>query len=207
MAMYVMLTLIDVKEVRHYISNCCYAEVLISYVPSKNFSIGKLAKIALAILYQQVDHNQAAECLTLTEADIATILKILSSESLSDKEQSEHWDVLSKSGLILALKGFCSLQANTAQFVRQGGLAAISTVLDSEEADNQENALLLLWQLSHFMGPQMFNSSADEEDLVKKVQGLSVAFEEEDTNKQDDWLALRTSLPYCLTRTLPESKL
>ena len=200
MAMYVMLTLIQEKELHHYFSNCCYTDVLITYVPSKNFSIGKLAKISLSILYRHLDHNQAAKSLSLTQSDISIILKVLSNQSLSEDEKKESWHILSKDGLILALKGFCSLKANCIEFIKQGGLGILSTILDGTDAEEHEVTLLLLWQLSYHFGSEMKKMVEGSDNLVDKIRCLS-------SEEGSDLCDLKVCLPYSLLHTLPKGKL
>lgn len=198
MAMYVMLTLIQEKDLRHYFTNCCYTDVLINYVPSKNFSIGKLAKISLSILHRHLDHDQAAKNLNLTPSDIGIILKVLSNQTLSEDEEGESWHILSKDGLVLALNGFCSLTSNCVEFVKQGGPDVLSTILDSsDDTEEQEATLLLLWQLSCHLGPGM---ATDASGLVDKIRQISA----EDGS---DLCALKASVPVCLLRAIPSSKL
>lgn len=89
-----MLTLIQERELEHYFTNCCYTDVLANYALSNNFSIGKLAKISLAILYRHLDHNQAAKYLNLTPSDISIIIKVLFNQTLSKSDEEESWHIL-----------------------------------------------------------------------------------------------------------------
>lgn len=195
--MYVMLTLIQEKELCHYFTNCCYTDVLINYVPSKNFSIGKLAKISLAILCRHLDHDQATKNLNLTPSDIGIILKVLSNQTLSEYEEEESWHILSKDGLVYALNGFCSLTPNCMEFVKQGGLSVLSTILKSSDTEEQEASLLLLWRLSCCLGPGM---ATDTDGLVEKISQISA-------KEGSDLCALKASVHICLLRVLPSSKL
>lgn len=197
MAIFVMLILIQEKELHHYFSNCCYTDVLINYVPSKNFSIGKLAKLSLSILCQQLDHNQVVNNLGLSQFDISIILKILSNQMLSEDEEKEDWGFLCKNRLVLALKGFCLLKANCMEFIKQGGLGVLSTILDSSDVNDQKATLLLLWQLSYNFRPEMVE---DSDNLVDKAHHLFA-------DKGSDLGALKVSLPYCLRNTIPKGKL
>ena len=200
MAMHVMLTLIQEKELCHYFSNCCYTDVLTSYVPSKNFSVGKLAKLSLSTLCRHLDHDQAAKSLSLTQLDVSIILKLLSNETLSENEAKEGWGVLSRKSFVIALKGFCSLKANCVEFVKQEGLGVLGTILDSPDTDDLKDTLLLLWQLSYCFGPEITKTIEDSGDLVHKIGCLS-------TYEGSDLYALKVSLPYCLLHALPKGKL
>ena len=203
MAMYVMLTLIQDQELHHYFSNCHYTDVLITYIPSKNFSIGKLAKISLSILSRDLDHNQAARSLRLTSSDVSIILKVLSSEALSEEEEKESWHILSKDGLVLALRGFCSLESNCAELIKQGGLSVLSAILEGSDAEEHEATLLLLWQLSRHLGSGVVESGDHGlvDRIVDLVRCLPVG---EDSG---DLSALKVCLPYCLLHALPEGKI
>lgn len=201
-----MLTLIDMKELRHYFQNCCYTDVLIPYVTSKNFSIGKISKISLAILYRQLHSTQAMNCLKLTQEDIFIILKVLSNQAISEEERRQCWNSLSKDGLILALKGFCSLKENSAEFVRQGGLNVLNCILDGDEDSDKEATLLLLWQLSHYLGAEMVENVEIGKELVDKICNLSVVAKGDEEENENDLLSLKISLPYCLLRSLPQGK-
>lgn len=193
MAMYVMLTLIQKKELRHYFHNCCYTDVLITYVSSKNYSIGKLAKLSLSFLSRHLDHDQVAKNLGLTSSDVDTILKVLSEQELPEEER-EGWGFLSKNRLILALKGFCSLDANGVKLVKQGGLDVLSNILSDTDDNDQRATLLLLWQLSRH------SETVDAADnLCNKIGHISA-------DEGSDLCTLKTSLPYCLLRTLPKGK-
>ena len=192
MAMRVMLTLIQRKELHHYFSNCHYADVLITL--SSKFSFGNLAKISLAILSQQLDPNQAARSLSLVPSDVKIILKVLSNQMLSECEIKESWHILPKDGLILALKGFCSLRNNCLEFINQGGLGILSNMLDSIQADELKVTLSLLWQLSYRVGHEM-----GESNLVDKIHHLSI-------DEGSNLLALKTSVLNCLLHALPEGK-
>lgn len=197
MAMRVMLTLIQEKRLRHYFYCCHYTDILIA-LQSKNFSIGNFVKISLAILCRHLDHNKAAKSLELTPSDTGAILKVLSNQVLFNGEEKEPWHMLSKRGLILVLKGFCLVRDNCLEFVRQGGLSVLSSILDSTVAGSKEATLLLLWQLSYCMWPAMMGKEGH--DLVGKIRHLSSV-------EGSELFALKICVPFCLLRALPESKL
>lgn len=197
MAMFVMLTLIEQEELRHYFRNCCYTEILLSYTPSNNFSIGKLAKISLAILYQHLDKDTAKKQLSLSSRDIDIILKILSDQTLSEDEEMECWHFLSKDGLILSLKGFCSIESNCINFVKQGGVGVLNTVLDCKNEDSLKGTLILLWEISYRYGPKIVEKTKSF-DFVEKIRLLP--------EENGDLLNLKVCLQYSLFHKLPEGK-
>lgn len=196
MAMLVMLTVIQQQELHHYFKNCHYADLLISYLPSKNFSIGKLAKISLAFLYRQLDPVQATEHLHLSSKDASIILKILSDHELTEDEKTEFWHYFSPDGLTGALKGFCFLKANCDSFLKQGGLHALGSLLDSTDTDVQEATLVLLWQLASTSRSAILQPS-EQRALVDKIQRLAVG-------EECDLQTLAVCVPLCSVDTLPE---
>ena len=109
-------------------------------------------------------------------------------------------------GLILALNGFCSLKENSAEFIRQGGLNVLSSVLDSDKDSDKEATCLLMWQLSHHLGAEMIENSEIGKEVVDKICNLSVAIKEDNEEEDNDLPALKVALPYCLLRTVPQGK-
>ena len=94
------------------------------------------------------------------------------------------------------MKGFCLLKDNCLEFVKQGGLSILSSILDSTEKDEQEATLLLLWQLS-YSEPQIVGQSGTE--LMKKVCRLPA-------DEGSNLFTLTAFVPHCLLQTLPEGK-
>lgn len=147
--MLALLTLIEHREFHHHFKNCFYSDILISYLPSKNFSIGKLAKMSLALLHRHLDKTQADKYLQLSTKDVAIVFKILSKCELSEDEKSEFWHLISGDGLAVMLKYFCCVQKNCDIIIEQNGLSILMDLFNSStDADFVEALLLLLWKLA-----------------------------------------------------------
>ena len=190
-----MLTLILKKTLHHYLRNCHYADILVA-LPSKYPFVGNLVKVSLALLCRHLDHNQLAKSLSLTQSDICIILKVLSNKIPSKDEEKMSWHTFTRIELLLAMKGFCLLKDNCLEFIKQGGLSILSSILDSTEKDEQEATLLLLWQLS-YSEPQIVGQSGTE--LMKKVCRLPA-------DEGSNLFTLTAFVPHCLLQTLPEGK-
>lgn len=194
--MHFMLTLILMKTFHHYLWNCHYADILVT-LPCKNLSIGNLAKLSLSLLCRHLDNNQSEKSLSLTQSDVHIILKVLCNKILSEDEEKASWHTLSKDVLLLALKGFCLFRDNCLKFIKQGGLDIFTTILDSMERDEQESCLLLLWQLSYSIGPEIMGHGGTE--LLKKLDHLPAS---EDSNL----FTLKVLVPHCLLQTVPQGE-
>lgn len=194
--MFVLLMLIKEKKFRHCFVNYRYVDILSTYVASKNFAVCMLAKMSFAFMYRHVNPTQMEKSLALTQAEMSFILKVLFDQTLSGDKERESWRVLSKDGLILALKGFCSLKDNCVEFIKQGGLDLFQRMLDVSDAEYLEACLLLMWQLSHCMGTEY----KDGNRLAVKVRCLYL-------DKGSDLLALADSVVFSLLHSLPGGKL
>ena len=195
LAMSFMLTLILKKTFHNYLRNCHYADVLIAF-PGKNRLLGNVAKLSLALLCRHLDHSQVAKSLSLTQSDIHIILKVLSNKILSEDEQKVYWHVFTKSELLLALKCFCQLKENCVEFVKQGGLGILATILECGGKEEQEAIVLLLWQISHLIGPNVVQHGGE---LMMKLSDLPA-------DEGSDLSILKIVVPHCFLQSLPEGK-
>ena len=196
LAMSFMLTLILKKNFHCYLRNCQYADILVAF-PGKNFLVSNFAKLSLALLCQHLDRNQLAKSLSLTQSDIHTILKVLSNKVLSEDEQKLFWHVFTKSELLLALKGFCQLKANCVDFVKQGGLSTLAAVLEFAEKEEQEAIVVLLWQLSHLVGPNVVEHGHELMTTLSRLPAV----------EESNLSALKIVVPHCAFQSLPEGEL
>ena len=194
--MSLMLTLILKKNLQCYLRNCQYADILVAF-PGKNLLVSNFAKLSLALLCRHLDRNQVAKSLSLTQSDIHTVLKILSNKILSEDEQKLFWHVFTKYELLLALKGFCQLKNNCVEFVKQGGLSVLAVNLEFAEKEEQEAIALLLWQLSHLVGP----------NVVEHGHELMMTLSHLPADEESNLCALKIVVPHCAFQSLPEGKL
>lgn len=191
-----MLTLILKKNLHHYLRNCHYADILVAF-PGKNLLVSNFAKLSLALLCRHLDRNQVAKSLSLTQSDIHIILKVLSNKILSEDEQKVFWHAFTRRELLLALRGFCQLKGNCVDFVKQGGLSILAVVLECAEKEEQEAIVLLLWQLSHLVGP----------NVVEHGHELMTTLSHLPADEESNLSTLKIVVPHCLLQSLPEGKL
>ena len=191
-----MLTLILKKNFHRYLRNCQYADILVAF-PGKNLLVSNFAKLSLALLCRHLGRNQVAKSLSLTQSDIHTILKVLSNKTLSEDEQKLFWHIFTKSELLLALKGFCQLKGNCVDFIKQDGLSVLAMVLEFVEKEEQEAIVVLLWQLSHLVGP----------NIVEYGHKLMTTLSHLPADKESNLSVLKIVVPHCAFQSLPEGKL
>jgi hypothetical protein len=195
LAMFVLLMLIKEEKFRHCFVNYRYVDILSTYATSKNFALCVLAKMSFAFMYRHVNPDQMEKSLALTQAEMSFILKVLFDQALSEDKEREPWRVLSKDGLILSLKGLCSLKNNCVEFIEQGGLDLFQRMLDVSDTEYLKSCLLLMWQFSHSMGTEYKGNIP----LAVKVRCLYL-------EKGSDLLALADNVVLCLLHSLPGGK-
>jgi len=149
LSMLAILQLTKHKEFRHHFKNCNYTDILISYLPSQNFSIGKLAKVSLAFLHRHLDKAKADKYLCLSARDVTIIFKILSKHKLTEEEKKEFWGLFSCNGLLVMLKNFCYVQKNCDIIIQQNVFSILANLIDVVDEDDVLKAILLfLWKLA-----------------------------------------------------------
>ena len=195
MGMFVLLTLIEQKDLRHHFKSCNYTDILISYLHTKNFSIAKLARISTAMLHRQLDHSIAEKHLALSTRDVKIILKILSDAVLSEDENKEFWHYFSKSGLIDSLKNFSCLPSNSETIVKSDGVQVVRHLLQKNDTDLQEATLRLLWQLNYSCHDVSIKGSCDLDCLQELTN-----------SENEDVKCLATCLLTCFSNCLPDGE-
>ena len=195
--MLALLTLIEHRELHHHFKNCFYFDILISYLPSKNFSIGKLAKMSLAVLHRYLDKTRAEKYLQLSKKDVTIVFKILSKCELSEDEKSEFWHLISEDGLAVMLKYFCCVQTNCDIIIQQNGLSILMDLLNnSTDVDFVEALLLLLWKLAS----SCLNDPNKSLPIIDKLQQLKYGDIKEELN------TLVNCVCYAFNGCIPEGK-
>ena len=168
LSMLAILSLIEHKKFRHHFKYCNYTDILISYLPSQNFSIGKLAKVSLALLHRHIDKAKAEKYLQLSVRDVTIIFKKLSKQELTDEEM-KFWGLFSCGALVSILKNFCCLQKNCEVIIQQNVFNILADLI-SPDADDEtlEAVILLLWKLALSCHSDLRNASP----VIDKLQLL-----------------------------------
>jgi len=200
LSMLTLLPIISQQDLRHHFKKCYYSEVLVMYLPSKNFYIGKLAKISLVVLHRQLDRSMIDKHLHLTAEDVRIILKALSGEKLTENEITQSWDLLTKDGLVTMLANFCCLLDNCYEIFKQQGLKIVCDLFDTDDNELVEAILLFLWKLKSMCLEQVKTQSELSKivDWTKKLM--------DDNNIEEDLQKFAASVHYSFADCLPESK-
>ena len=194
-SMLAILPLTRHKEFRRHFKYCNYTDILISYLPSQNFSIGKLAKVSLSFLHRHLDKAKAEKYLSLSARDVRIILKLLSNQELTEEEKKEFWGLFSHDGLIIMLQNFCHLQKNSDTVVQQNVFEILANLVgDADDNDTLEAILLFLWKLASSYHRDLSKAFA----VIDKLQKL-------DWSDKKELHSLFTCACYALEKSLPES--
>ena len=195
LSMLAILLLTQHKEFRRHFKYCNYTDILISYLPSQNFSIGKLAKVSLSFLHRHLDKAKAEKYLTLSARDVRIILKLLSNQELTEEEKKEFWGPFSHDGLIIMLQNFCHLQKNSDLVVQQNIFDILANLIgDAGDNDTLEAILLFLWKLASSCHGDLSKAFA----VIDKLQKL-------DWTDKKELKSLFTCACYALEKSIPES--
>lgn len=200
LSMLTLLPIISQQDLRHHFKKCYYSEVLVMYLPSKNFYIGKLAKISLVVLHRQLDRSVIDKYLHLTAEDVRIILKALSGEKLTENEKTQSWDLLTKDGLVTMLANFCCLLDNCYEIFKQQGLKIVCGLFDNDDNELSEAILLFLWKLKSLCPEEVEwqRELSKIIDWTKKLMG--------DSNIEEDLRKFATSVYHSFADCLPEGK-
>ena len=195
LSMLALLPLTEHKEFRRHFKYCNYTDILISYLPSQNFSIGKLAKVSLSFLHRHLDKAKAEKYLKLSARDVTIILKVLSNQELTEKEKKEFWGLFSHDGLIIMLKNFCHIHKNSEIIIQQNVFDVVTNLISNAgDNDTLEAILLLLWKLAFSCHRDLSKASA----VIDKLQQL-------DWSNKKELKPLFTCVGYALEKNVPES--
>lgn len=194
LSMLAMLPLTEHKEFRRHLKYCNYTDILISFLPSQNFSIGKLAKVSLSFLHRHLDKTKADKYLCLAARDVMVILKVLDNQVLTEEEKKEFWGLFSHAGLVIMLQNFCHLQKNCNIIIQQNIFDTLAHLVSDADDNMIKAIMLLLWKLASSCHSDLSKATP----VIEKLKQL-------DWNDKQELKSLLTCVCYAFKKSSPES--